>query len=361
MWTVRAVLAGLRAWMDVVPSSSSKAVTVAVHGRVEHVSRPAPQKVVLEEDAYVGAVDAIIKRDFFPDLLPDNAPVPDARLNEFVATHTSEDNASFNDIIDRQNAALREGTRWMDAKSDGVRRAADLRDRLQLPAAHDDDDPRPKCLEFGAYQPQNALMFNASTEHPHVIVDRGDRVAPENTRLRESCSSSMSDATSATIDSGVQDGSATPTIRGYKPVRAPVYEPDKVPITTWGRVAGTPVQLDDGDQEQAAVRGFRVPDAPDRERIARRLGQAAAKSIAKRQRDRSWTPSPRLTRTPSTPRAVQMSPAARRLLSKRQKSRGAGDPELRASYSGTPVRDPYDEFTPGPAGRRSPSARSSTR
>ncbi|KAG5517942.1 hypothetical protein PMAC_000397 [Pneumocystis sp. 'macacae'] len=91
--------------------------------------RPPPTRpAVLDEDAYQQALSDIIKRDFFPDLLdmeaadpalsphtlsPDTAHVTrNLSLDQFLAKYTSEDNASFADLLARHNQRLRDAYRW---------------------------------------------------------------------------------------------------------------------------------------------------------------------------------------------------------------------------------------------------------
>lgn len=55
---------------------------------------------VLEEDAYLDAMDKIIERDFFPGVQRDNASAaPPLSLDEFHTKFTSEDNQSFEKIM----------------------------------------------------------------------------------------------------------------------------------------------------------------------------------------------------------------------------------------------------------------------
>lgn len=289
-----------------------------------HVSRRQAPKVVLEEDDYVDKLDRIIRRDFFPDLVDptDDDTAPSMRVNEFIANHTSEDNASFHEILDRNNADIEARMPWIDARTDGERRANDLRERLNLTES---DDPRPKHLDLLGYQPKNSLLFNAETEHTHVIIDRGDRINHRNTRITYDGLSSLSDISAMTSSTTTTDGNGTPCIRGYKLIKSPVGDES---------ISSKMRHLPMDESERIPKREFRVPDLPPREKIARSLGQAASKNIAKRQRDFSVRSSPR---TPSFS-SVEMSPAIKRLLSKRKKSSG-GDDQLRASYTaaGTPI------------------------
>ena len=72
--------------------------------------RPPPQKkIVLEEEEYVDELRRIIQRDYFPDgASRDDVAALDMSLDAFAAKHTSEDNASFEEALERaRNAHVR--------------------------------------------------------------------------------------------------------------------------------------------------------------------------------------------------------------------------------------------------------------
>mmetsp|Transcript_19562 Transcript_19562/g.29191 ORF Transcript_19562/g.29191 Transcript_19562/m.29191 type:complete len:138 (+) Transcript_19562:1094-1507(+) len=108
------------------------------------------------------------------------------------------------------------------------------------------------------------------------------------------------------------------------------------PIITWGNLASTPLHIKEEDPVEdidnttkASV--FKVPEMPLRERIGLKLGDSVRMKRATKKRNR--TPKPTPVRTPSGSRIVDLSPAAIRLLRKRQRSsRKRSDSQLRASY-----------------------------
>lgn len=70
---------------------------------------------VLEENKYVSDLEKIIVRDFFPDADPEgaiSATAPKERLNEYQQKYTSEDNDSFNTLIEKQVQHSREKAPW---------------------------------------------------------------------------------------------------------------------------------------------------------------------------------------------------------------------------------------------------------
>jgi len=64
--------------------------------------RPPPRKkIVLEEDEYVDELRRIINRDYFPETAsPDDVAALDLSLDAFAQSHTSEDNASFEEALE---------------------------------------------------------------------------------------------------------------------------------------------------------------------------------------------------------------------------------------------------------------------
>jgi len=133
----------------------------------------AGSKVVLSEEDYVAQLRAIIQRDYFPDIpklttrlelinalqshldsnLPASNPAApttppsDTTLDEFLNTHTSEDNSSFEEILVRMQANHREKFAWSFPKKDSALKAlpavpsGDSSKVLLLTAAPSSDAP----------------------------------------------------------------------------------------------------------------------------------------------------------------------------------------------------------------------------
>lgn len=58
-------------------------------------TRTRTRTVVLEEDEWLGAMRAVIRRDYFPAPAGGEAPSALPSLDRFLQTHTSEDNSEF--------------------------------------------------------------------------------------------------------------------------------------------------------------------------------------------------------------------------------------------------------------------------
>jgi hypothetical protein len=160
-----------------------------------------------------------------------------------------------------------------------------------------------------------------------------------------------------------QGAAASPRVGGYGFVATPSPAPgvDMSPMTTWGRLDGTPLLIDPTDTPLDLTPGptFHVPDPPKREELAMRLADKAKESMKARRQRTFATPSPSPYARPSP----ALSPAGRSLItsklsSARKTSLGA-DLQLRASYNSPAVRAGArakgGAITPSPLPTPSPS------
>lgn len=254
------------------------------------------QKIIEEED-YVNALSEIIKRDFFPDLnkleaqfdywkaLEDNdydkleaasakmfssscnaleslGVAKDIKLDEFQQLYTSQDNASFQDILHKMNCERSRKYAWV--------RAQEEKSTNSLPAAE-------QRLLLKEGEGQNALMFipkaySASEKDSELILNHS------NTRLVE-----LNDKMKYSVAEGGLYQSNMPMRiqkrKNYAPVEStPLIEPgrDVEAIMTWGFVESTPIRL------PPTASQFHIPPTPKREEIAKQLSAQAAKNIRKR-------------------------------------------------------------------------------
>lgn len=65
-------------------------------------------KTVLNEEEYMERLGAILKRDFFPSLESEFSEPEQLSISEFQSLFTTEDNASFEELLARENARKRE-------------------------------------------------------------------------------------------------------------------------------------------------------------------------------------------------------------------------------------------------------------
>ncbi|KAJ2501411.1 hypothetical protein GGH96_001934 [Coemansia sp. RSA 1972] len=166
---------------------------------------------VLEEDEFRASIDAIVERDFFPELrqlraenqetcfdgfLADNASKSETKqsLDEFLRTHTSEDNASFSKLLKAENQR-RQST--YDAAFNANRR---------LTAGTSKDTQR------------NALMYMPNGIAPKQLAGERKLIIHRNTRLSEPVDM---DDTESVFSDVTTAGYRTPEINGYKMVNTP--------------------------------------------------------------------------------------------------------------------------------------------
>ncbi|KAJ2781573.1 hypothetical protein H4R18_002805 [Coemansia javaensis] len=266
--------------------------------------------VVLEEDRFRAAVDALVERDFFPGLQRlqaesqggpvERADVPEAAegatLDGFLRTHVGEDYASFSRLLRDENQR-REAARARALAGGQQQRQQQRRGPLLLSSA----------------RPRNALMFAPSGIEPAddaAAAAAGRRIVHSNTRMPEGDASGgdADDAASVASEASTA-GYRTPVINGYRMV--------------------DPVGL----REE---RRFRIQEASPREVAAQRLGR----------RRRRHGEQPRAGHSSGTPaRAALLSPAAQRLLGRSSSGRSAapeapGDDSLRRAYNSPYTRRP---------------------
>ncbi|KAG7303440.1 hypothetical protein JYU34_011958 [Plutella xylostella] len=249
-------------------------------------------------------------------------------LDSFLASHTSEDNASYDRVI-----ALEDKKRYgklAPAFEAEVTSRALVAAAAALPSIEEQADQtnRPDELATWSYRARNYIMY---------VPDGSGQAAPakpqlqhHNTRLRadpfdhqrnkeEIEAIARSQDATGTGKIGV-DGVCVAQSSQYAllppPSPQPGAAPDQSPLMTWGEIEGTPFRLDGGDTpipHVAAGAAYRMLEAGARERIALQLAEQVAR------RRRPTTPRVAPT-TPSfrtnTERLASMSPAARRLATK---------------------------------------------
>ncbi|KAI9469572.1 hypothetical protein LPJ78_001066 [Coemansia sp. RSA 989] len=166
-----------------------------------------PKVAVLEEDEYRATIDQIIERDFFPDIRrlqaekkelvdgtvePADLPEPASKqsLNEFLSTHTSEDNASFSKLLATENKR---------------RQARRIGLQNQLTMGNSPGTSR------------NALMFMPDgITKQSVASDK--QIVYQNTRFAETLDV---DDLESVISEATTTGYRTPEINGYRMVDSP--------------------------------------------------------------------------------------------------------------------------------------------
>ncbi|CAH0477131.1 unnamed protein product [Peronospora belbahrii] len=391
-------------------------------------------KVILEEEEYVEALGQIIERDFFPDLPKlkrqtellqdeehltctnktlrvestrgitlmhsnlsgsgwdhptdrsikndleryeedkdaDNNANALMTLNHFVATHTSEDNESFNELQEKAVKDHRRRYHWAfddneekgDPKlhllTDGTwisheqRQIADEARALKGPK-----DDRPSAPDTWKYRARNPLLFSpeleatgdicgikAGSKRQLLLVEGGNArkvrsVKPP--KLRETivyANSRFSSKGAKMVEGDNSEKSASPR-KDYSLVpMTPVIAPgvDASPLMTWGDIEGTPTILGATPARILNTPSFELQDSSRREKLANRLEAEARHRNINTRLLGTKTPSRKGLKADQTPvsRSVRSRVSGVRSVLHTPLS---SDTQLRASYS-TPLRPP---------------------
>ncbi|XP_015787367.1 splicing factor ESS-2 homolog [Tetranychus urticae] len=408
---------------------------------------PAEKKrkpIVLEEDEFIEALDCIIERDFYPALskmkqqlkILDNPlvqgqaatlsapltatpltfetpnitiPVEEVNerddttedtiepskkkiktnlsLNAFLSKYTSEDNASFDDIMKEAEKRHRQKYPWLYLEEEKMNQM--ITDGMTLPSIEGQDmigaDGTVGRIAW-AYKNLNSLMFI-----PEGVKD-GTQFAPnphstichENTRFKknpfnENLSESVL-AEAALVASQEKTGKIgidgkelinnVPKVGGYSFVPltpSPAPGVTNTPLMTWGQIEGTPYSLDGSETPlltssslPSGTPQFRIPDVPKREQI----GHALADKINKTNRNKKKEAYKQAQYLKNSPLIYSggktfneslgsMSPAAQKLATLRLGINKNVDKELRCSYSPSISRTPNNRLkspiTPSPS------------
>ncbi|XP_070206069.1 splicing factor ESS-2 homolog isoform X2 [Littorina saxatilis] len=311
-------------------------------------------------------------------------------LDNFLARHTSEDNASFAEILEDNERRRQEKHAWLFEK-EGIQDQEQAKN-LALPSIEEQAviKERPFNVDTWTYKPDNTVMYvpggveYSAKELIELHKHKGRQVNHHNTHFTENPFATAGNkellhkvaVQKALVNQGKigHDGrellaSHTPQVNGFKLMGTPSPAPgvEESPLMTWGEVEGTPLRL---DPSQTPGPVFKIPDVPKRDKIALALAEKASKAhrakkeaALKQVTRRLTSPSPSMS---PLERLNSMSPAAQRLVSKRLGIRTSTDSALRASYTPSPSRVPGDK-TPvhlssaSPGSSRSGSNKSTSR
>ncbi|KAK4319574.1 hypothetical protein Pmani_009514 [Petrolisthes manimaculis] len=299
-------------------------------------------------------------------------------LDEFMSTHTSEDNDSFEQLMEESQARFRRKYAWMFEAEEQHNK--EYLPNLDVPSltqkettlaichttttstsesATANSDPRPGHLDNWKFNTFNSVMFVPDGIFPPQDKEKECKVELTNTRFHgnpftETMSvAAMLEASAVQASKkegkvgvdGKELGKDSPRVNGYNFVSAPSPAPgvDASPLMTWGEVEGTPCQLD-GSQTPLIRRhtpgpSYRIPQQPNRDRLGYRLAEEASqKHRNKKTRAINMTRNSLGTpggKTGRQERNLGMSPAAQKLLTARIGVKHT-DNALRASYTPSP-------------------------
>ncbi|KAK3751881.1 hypothetical protein RRG08_047154 [Elysia crispata] len=325
---------------------------------------------------------------------------PRMKLDSFLAQNTSEDSASFAEILKESEIKHKNKHQWLFDKE--KEHLAEHKEMLALPSIEEQAmiTDRPEHLNTWKYLNKNHVMYvpqGVELSAKELIEQQKHKpreIVHENTRFHYTPFSNnkqkeaMQKAATfkALINHGKigHDGKEiqpdqSPQVNGFSFVGTPSPAPGAAgesPMMTWGELDSTPARLDPNGEDilPNTTPGpvFRIPAVPRRDRLALELSEKASKAHrAKKQeaikqvtrRFASPSQASKLGLS-SSERLSSMSPAAQRLASKRLGIRTSTDKALQASYTPSPSssprltprgRTPNRTPTPGSKRSRAPS------
>ncbi|XP_040914436.1 splicing factor ESS-2 homolog [Toxotes jaculatrix] len=273
-------------------------------------------------------------------------------LDRFLAKNTSEDNASFEQIMDLAKDKEKLKHAWLyEAEAEFKQRHEE---NLALPSA---EKAALECVKAGLetweYKAKNALMYypegvdDAVFKKPREVVHKNTRFAgdPFSKALNKS-QIQQAAALNAQFKQGKvgPDGKElipheSPTVNGYGFERTPSPAPgvSESPLMTWGEIESTPFRLDGSDTpyvERNHGPSFKIPEPGRRERLGLKMAnEAAAKNRAKKQEALRKVTENLASLTPKG-LSPALTPALQRLVNRT--SSKYTDKALRASYTPSP-------------------------
>lgn len=228
-------------------------------------------------------------------------------LDDYLSTHTSEDNASFEEMMIEAENKRKLKYAWLyEAEEKSKAWLAIDRPPTDVPAI-EGSNPRPKQVDSWTYKNKNYIMYipdgvELTAEEKIELAKKKQTITHENTRLRANPFNEQQNK--ETIDelaksqSRANDGkigvdgkevvrNATPRVNGFSFVMTPSPRPGECesPLMTWGQIEGTPFRLDGGDTPLLRTSqgpSFRIAEPPKREQLALQLAEKAGE----RHRDR---------------------------------------------------------------------------
>lgn len=308
-------------------------------------------------------------------------------LDEFFRRYTSEDNESFNKIMEKVNKKRKERYDFLlEGENEDVKSIEEAK-RDRITDGYGTSDQPPSSLDGWKYTAKNLLMYHPADrgEAPLTEEEMAERlkgmtkeISKTNTRFHGKMMDSrpIEDDVISVLYKPVAGGtpfamldrhgdkvkkydlddlrktpnpfyveSAKKAENGYSFVRTPSPAPgvDESPFITWGEIEGTPLRLEpedtpidiggSGDGPQ-----FKIPLPPSRDVKAHSLSREAARKIRERSKMFQKPPLPSPVRGGSaSPSARTLSPAAQKFVRNaiaKSSHSGNVDESLRASYRG---------------------------
>ncbi|XP_053313322.1 splicing factor ESS-2 homolog [Spea bombifrons] len=276
-------------------------------------------------------------------------------LDRFLAKHTSEDNASFEQIMEVAKEKERSRNAWLyEAEEEYKQRQLQS---LALPSVEKQAIECGKAgLDTWEYKAHNSLMYYPTGVPDNDLLFKKPReVLHRNTRFHKDPFSQALSKTqlqqAAALNAQYKQGKVgpdgkelipteSPKVNGFGFVATPSPAPgiNESPLMTWGEVESTPFRLDGSETpylEKTPGPSFKILEPGRRERLGLKMAnEAAAKNRSKKQEALRKVTENLASLTPKG-LAPSLSPALQRLVNRT--SSKYTDKALRASYTPSPA------------------------
>ncbi|XP_049722923.1 splicing factor ESS-2 homolog isoform X2 [Elephas maximus indicus] len=281
-------------------------------------------------------------------------PLPS--LDVFLSRYTSEDNASFQEIMEVAKEKSRARHAWLYQAEEEFEKRQE--DSLAVPSAEQQAiESNQTGVETWKYKAKNSLMY-----YPEGVPDEEQlfkkprQVVHKNTRfLRDPFSQALSRSQlqqAAALNAQHKQGKVgpdgkelipqeSPRVGGFGFVATPSPAPgvNESPLMTWGEVENTPLRVEGPETpyvDRTPGPAFKILEPGRRERLGLKMAnEAAAKNRAKKQEALRRVTENLASLTPKG-LSPAMSPALQRLVSRTASK--YTDRALRASYTPSPAR-----------------------
>ncbi|XP_071619078.1 splicing factor ESS-2 homolog [Heliangelus exortis] len=295
-------------------------------------------------------------------------------LDSFLAKHTSEDNASFEQIMEVAKEKEKVKHAWLySAEEEYAERHSE---NLALPSAEQQALENVKAgLETWEYTARNTLMYYPTGVSAEDEVFKKPReVVHRNTRfVRDPFSQAVSKSQlqqAAALNAQYKQGKVgpdgkelipqeSPKVNGYGFVATPSPAPgvNESPFMTWGEIESTPLRLEGSETpyvERTPGPAFKILEPGRRERLGLKMAnEVAAKNRAKKQEAIRKVAENLASLTPKG-LSPAMSPALQRLVNRTASK--YTDKALRASYTPSPAHTGTPGYKTPASGPHTPTS-----
>ncbi|XP_066418171.1 splicing factor ESS-2 homolog [Molothrus aeneus] len=295
-------------------------------------------------------------------------------LDTFLAKHTSEDNASFEQIMEVAKEKEKVKHAWLySAEEEYTRRQ---NENLALPSAEQQALENVKAgLDTWEYTARNTLMY-----YPTGVPDESEvfkkprEVVHRNTRfVKDPFSQAVSKSQlqqAAALNAQYKQGKVgpdgkelipqdSPKVNGYGFVATPSPAPgvNESPFMTWGEIESTPLRLEGSERpyvDRTPGPAFKILEPGRRERLGLKMAnEVAAKNRAKKQEALRKVTENLASLTPKG-LSPAMSPALQRLVNRTASK--YTDKALRASYTPSPAHTGTPGYKTPASGPQTPQS-----